>query len=430
MAAGSFLGLGWLGDRTSSPTRLAAVGASDLATSPSGRSGWDADFASLGPTLRPAAQSDGPAILDAAAWREAMQASAKYNAPALHSPGSDARHLTSQAIPARQTGQYLTCPIRDLPVAVWILADNPETEGNAGIDFSRLDPSALCILRLRMVKPDGSLLHIQRLELVASPDLDQIAVGSSLHVEYEELGISGDAAVVEVLPCPRIPPRPSPRHCLVTSTFAHDAANVVDVYVDGLAEPIGVTTNHAIWSADRRKFVQAGNLKLGETLVTADGTMMHVRDVAPRCSAEPVYNLEVDHEHVYHVSSRGVLVHNAGEKYNQQLGQTVYALINTDGIVRYIGRGNGPARELAHAATQGRSTFDFAPLMQRLGKRQAKGLEQALMDHFGGARSQGGRQLQNLIRSYRESNKKRGIYKRYGDGLLAAALKALSEFLD
>ena len=159
----------------------------------------------------------------------------------------DTRHLTSQPLPtAQNTGKYLTCPIRDLPVATWILAENPESEGNLGFDYSLFDPSDLCILKLRMTKPDGELLHIDKLEFTDWLKAEQLTVGSTFHLEYEELGISSDAEILSIAPCPRIPPRPSEKHCLVTSKFAHEATNVLDLYLGGLNEPIGVTANHPL----------------------------------------------------------------------------------------------------------------------------------------------------------------------------------------
>jgi hypothetical protein len=207
--------------------------------------------------------------------------------------------------------RYITQKIQDLPVVTWVLADNPETEGNEGFDYSQLDPADLRVLRVRMVKPDSGLLHIQMLQSLHWIEDENAQPGESVFLEYEELGISGDGEVLEILPCPPIPPRPSPNHCLVTTKFEHEAANVVDLYIEGLAEPIGVTTNHPFWSEDRQEFVQARELRIGETLVTASGCQTRVQSMVARATPEAVYNLEVDGEHVYYVSAGGVLVHNA-----------------------------------------------------------------------------------------------------------------------
>jgi hypothetical protein len=222
----------------------------------------------------------------------------------------DTSHLSSQMLPAQQTGEYLTCTIRDLPVVTWILADNPETEGNLGIDYSLLDPADLRILRIRMLKPDGSLLHIHTLQSLLEMEAAGAVKGSYIDSEYPELGISGQGEVVEILPCPRIPPRPSPHHCLVTAKFEHEAATVIDLRIEAISEAIGVTTNHPIWSEDRQDFVQAGDLRVGETLLTVDDSTTHVASTALRPGRHTVYNVEVDGEHVYFVSPAGILVHN------------------------------------------------------------------------------------------------------------------------
>lgn len=97
----------------------------------------------------------------------------------------------------------------------------------------------------------------------------------------------------------------------MTGTFAHGAGNVLDLHVEGLAEPIGCTANHPFWSETRQAFVPAGELLQGETLRTASGELRPVASLVPRPTPQPVYNLEVDAHHVYHVSDAGVLVHNA-----------------------------------------------------------------------------------------------------------------------
>jgi hypothetical protein len=224
-------------------------------------------------------------------------------------PTVESRYASS-SLPLRREGVYLGVSIRKLPVATWILADNPETRGNLGFDYSRIDPRDLRVLRLKMVKPDGGQLLIDRLEFVENLDESQVQVGSTFYLSYPELDVTGDAEVLAITPCPPIPARPSPRHCLVTSKFTHDAAEVLDLSIEGVAGPIGVTPNHPIWSDDRREFVRADDLAVGESLLDAQGARVAVREITARSGRTEVFNLEVDGEHVYHVSSAGVLVHN------------------------------------------------------------------------------------------------------------------------
>ncbi|MEZ6058376.1 MAG: hypothetical protein R3C01_16875 [Planctomycetaceae bacterium] len=56
----------------------------------------------------------------------------------------------------------------------------------------------------------------------------------------------------------------------------------------------------------------AGELRMGEHLQRADGTLTQVTQITPhRGPPVEVFNLEIDTEHVYHVGDGGVLVHNA-----------------------------------------------------------------------------------------------------------------------
>ncbi len=121
---------------------------------------------------------------------------------------------------------------------------------------------------------------------------------------------AGDAEVLSIGPCPEVAARPSPRHRLVTGTFLHASADVLDLAVEGLDEPIGTTAVHLFWSVDRGDFVPAAELRAGEWLRTAEGEVRRVISSVARGTPEPVYNLEVDGQHVYYVSTSHLLVHN------------------------------------------------------------------------------------------------------------------------
>ena len=133
-------------------------------------------------------------------------------------------------------------------------------------------------------------------------------VGGTVELDMAEVGAEGPVTAVE--PCPEIAERPHPGCRLVTGTFAHTATDVVDLQIEGQPLPVGVTATHPFWSAERRAFVPAGDLKVGELVGTAADTLLPVQSLHPRPHPEPVFNLEVDTEHVYYVTRDGVLVHN------------------------------------------------------------------------------------------------------------------------
>jgi len=57
--------------------------------------------------------------------------------------------------------------------------------------------------------------------------------------------------------------------------------------------------------------VQAGQLDVGERVLTFSGDTKRVVTKLPRPGPQPVYNLEVHAEHVYFVGEDGLLVHNS-----------------------------------------------------------------------------------------------------------------------
>jgi predicted RNA binding protein YcfA (HicA-like mRNA interferase family) len=113
---------------------------------------------------------------------------------------------------------------------------------------------------------------------------------------------------LNIEPCP---PIKKGRGNVITGTFHHEAANTIDLHVEGLPKPIGCTDNHPFWSVTRQEFVEAGKLQQGEELQLYNGQTTKVVQILPRPGPERVHNLEVLNEHVYRVTQEGVLVHNA-----------------------------------------------------------------------------------------------------------------------
>jgi hypothetical protein len=126
-----------------------------------------------------------------------------------------------------------------------------------------------------------------------------------------ELGAEGPATITAVAASPPIEPDDGTGRRLVTSVFRHAASNVVDVSTTGSDESIGATANHPFWSEDRQAFIPAGDLQPGERLLRADGHIDQVTSIIPRAGPEPVFNLEIDGQHVYFVGCNGLLVHNS-----------------------------------------------------------------------------------------------------------------------
>ena len=135
----------------------------------------------------------------------------------------------------------------------------------------------------------------------------QPEVGGTLFIDMPEMGVSGNAYVNAINEHPEIEEGPGR---LVTGIFRHSTGQVYDLKLKSEQAPLRVTGSHPVWSVDRKEWIPAAELNPGETLRTLQGTTM-VEGVEERSEPEPVYNLEVDVDHVYRVGDSGVLVHNA-----------------------------------------------------------------------------------------------------------------------
>ena len=207
--------------------------------------------------------------------------------------------------------RYVTKEIREVRIFDWVLARNPELTETGRAEFPEIEPANWRLVTLEMPKQDGSRLDISLARPSEWIEVKCIASGATIDLDLPEMGAEGPARVRSVAPCPTPGPKPDPRSRLVTGLFRHTTADILDVSVAGQTKPIGATPAHPFWSEDRHAFIPAGRLRPGEHLRTAHGAITQVTHIAPRPTSEPVYNLEVDVEHVYYVTADGVLVHNS-----------------------------------------------------------------------------------------------------------------------
>ena len=120
------------------------------------------------------------------------------------------------------------------------------------------------------------------------------------------MGLSGKALVESIEPCPRIEDGPGR---VVLSTVTHLNERVLRLWLTGLDEPLEPTWLHRLYSTDRRAWVPAGELEVGEHLWTLSGPAEITR-IERAAGARRVYNLEIETRHCYLVSAAGVLSHN------------------------------------------------------------------------------------------------------------------------
>jgi hypothetical protein len=226
----------------------------------------------------------------------------------------------------------------------------------------------------------------------------------------------------------------------VLQVFTSKDKDVVHVRVehhDGNFEIISATTEHPFYVSGKG-WCGANALQPGDSLELLEGGQSKVVAVVADGGKHTVHNFEVADDHTYFVGERGIWVHNTssvrdallemrggadckllpsgiggtGARYNKETGQGLYVLYDEAGAVRYVGRGDAPARLVTHADSIDKSDLVGEVLWtNNLSKAQAKGIEQRLIDHFGGAARQSpDTPLLNEYRSYAPENPNASVY--------------------
>lgn len=95
----------------------------------------------------------------------------------------------------------------------------------------------------------------------------------------------------------------------VTGLFEHQSNQVYTISFDN-GESLGVTYQHPIYSVTAGDWKLAGELEIGEEVLTKSGNSKVVSSTKKRGS-ETVYNLEVQELHNFLVGESGVVVHNS-----------------------------------------------------------------------------------------------------------------------
>jgi len=195
--------------------------------------------------------------------------------------------------------------IQDVQLGQRVMAKNPTGEVDNTLGTT-VDPATWRKLTAVAPKIDGSLSYVELLRPSSWLNEQNAGTTGLVTIQVPECGISGEALLLAVEPCPVIAPGTGP---IVTGYYQHQSATVVDVHVEGLAQPIGATANHPFWSMERKRFVPAGELAVGEHLSGIDSSPA-VTAIELRKSPESIFNLEILGEHCFRVSSLNLLVHN------------------------------------------------------------------------------------------------------------------------
>ena len=181
----------------------------------------------------------------------------------------------------------------------------------------KVDPATWRFLRLRAEDrwPDGTLdvFEVETLQPAEWVEQHRAKPGANvpLPLDLLEMGVREDlpATVVANDPCPPIVSGPG---AVVLTTVNHLNPNVFELALSddhGKCETVRPTGLHKFYSGDRRCWLNTQDLKEGERLRSIDGWLT-VSSLRRLPGVQRVYNMTVAGEHVYHVSSLGLLSHN------------------------------------------------------------------------------------------------------------------------
>ena len=167
-------------------------------------------------------------------------------------------------------------------------------------------------LDLVLTKPDGSKASVQIGRPLWWIEDAGAKSGETIDLSIHEVGIEGAAHILSIGPFDADVREGSPNSNIVIGKIEHDNAVVWDlVFNNDSEDPLGVTANHPLFSADRDAWVPAGELRIGEKVKTIEGVAT-LTSKSERPGRHKVYNMEVHRSHSYHVSQFGILAHNTG----------------------------------------------------------------------------------------------------------------------
>jgi len=140
-------------------------------------------------------------------------------------------------------------------------------------------------------------------------------VEALVNLDIPEMGISGPFRITSIK---HIIPQKKPvdddeaddyDYKPVTGLFIHEASDVWKIEFDN-GEELGVTHKHPIYSTTYGEWQLAGELVIGEEVLTKNGGVKVISKELDQ--VQEVYNLEVKDYHNFLVNASGVVVHNNG----------------------------------------------------------------------------------------------------------------------
>jgi RHS repeat-associated protein len=170
-----------------------------------------------------------------------------------------------------------------------------------------IDPDSCRMVEIEMENPYGyaDKLTAKFLKSEEWVNNHRIESGAEVRLKIDELQIDGRARVTSIGHCTI----QRGTGCLVTGTVAHLNRSVLRLHFRGSEETLEPTALHPLWSIDREGWVRAGELEVGERLLTETGAVT-IASIESRQGTHQVFNFEVAGAHTYVVSNLKIKSHN------------------------------------------------------------------------------------------------------------------------
>ncbi len=171
------------------------------------------------------------------------------------------------------------------------------------------DLASCAVITLEFENPFGyeDSLVVELMRSTEWLEANQVAVGGTVRLAFEELKVDDDGYVRSISSCPVIA---QGEGCVVTGTFTHLNSDVLELTFANSALVLQPTALHPLWSEDRNDWVRAGLLLVGEHLRSESGPL-EIATIQWVDGTHQVFNLEVAGNHTYLVGADAVLSHNS-----------------------------------------------------------------------------------------------------------------------
>jgi hypothetical protein len=161
-------------------------------------------------------------------------------------------------------------------------------------------------ITLEVCHANGSIVDVQLLRSEDWIERNGLRAGERFDLLVTEIELDASAFVVSIEDGPEVLPGEG---AVVTGRFVtRQGSDLVRVTLEDGTKLVG-TSSHPVWSPVEMQWRGLGEFKSGQYVQTRFGFVaVSVESLPDRV---PVYNIEVDGEHVYEVTDLGILVHNA-----------------------------------------------------------------------------------------------------------------------